>query len=362
MLLRLICIFILLGILVAGLWPFYAPENEVAWADDGNGVLFGAYGSIVSEGRFAVSANAADRSCSFEVWLGPRLDRPMGTVFAFYSPDRQVTTFLLRQAWGNLSLQLRSQDQHYRLQRSRIYIDGLYGTSGRVLITVTSGRGTTSVYADGKLVKTVTNFVISNQDMTGQLIAGNSAMSTSNWSGQLSGLAIYDRELRADEISRHYEEWGKSGIPEIRPDERAIALYPLHEGGGSVVHNQVSSATDLLIPKRFFILHKYFLERPWDEFRWDSAYLQDIVINVGGFIPFGFFFCAYFTTLRKMEHSAAISIAFGFLVSLIIEISQGFLPTRNSGMTDLITNTLGTAVGVLLFRWKTAQAVLARFS
>jgi VanZ family protein len=45
---------------------------------------------------------------------------------------------------------------------------------------------------------------------------------------------------------------------------------------------------------------------------------------------------------------------------LTIEILQEYIPGRDSGMLDIITNTLGTFLGVLLFRWAPMQNLVSK--
>jgi VanZ family protein len=174
----------------------------------------------------------------------------------------------------------------------------------------------------------------------------------------LKGLAIYNRELSAPEVSQSSVDWRKGSHLDSAKREDVVARYLFDEGNGNVVRNQVDSSTNLLIPEHFFVLHPEFLERPGDEYRPGWRYWKNIAVNVVGFIPLGFFFYAYLSHVRKCEYPAALTIALGFAVSLTIEVLQAFLPTRDSGMTDLITNTSGTALGVLAFRHKAVQAVL----
>jgi hypothetical protein len=348
--LRAICVCVLSGILLAGLWPFRAPKNEVSWLSSGNGLVFGKYGSIVSAEAFRTNQSQADNACSVEIWLEPSRANRGGTILAFYRPASGVVPFALRQWRGGLVVQREGRDRFGK--KTVIYVADLLSQPRPVFVTISSSENGTAVYLDGKLVKRDPNLDVSNQNLTGELIIGNDPSSTYNWSGQLKGLAVYYRELDAAEVSQNFIEWTKGNPSDHALSKGAVARYLFDEGKGNVVHNRVDSATNLLIPKRFFLLHQQFLERPWNEFHAGWNYWKDVGINVGGFIPLGFFFHAYFVAIRKIKRAAAgLTIALGFAVSLTIEVLQAFLPTRDSGMTDLITNTCGAALGVMLCAW-----------
>jgi VanZ family protein len=355
--LQAICACVLVGILVAGLWPFHAPLNEVSWLVEGNGLLFGKHGSIVSASPFKALASQADNSCSLEIWMEPSRVASGGMILAFYWPESRVTPFALRQWRSGLVLEPKGRGDFD--QRTEVYVSDVFSSLKPVLVTITSGKAGTAVYVDGRLVKKAPNFAISSRDLTGQFVVGNAATTTYNWSGLMKGLAIYDRELSATEMSQDFMDKTKGIQLDSPKSEGVVARYLFDEGKGNVVRNHLDSATDLLIPERFFVLHPQFLERPGDEFRPSWRYWKNVAVNVAGFIPLGLFFSAYFSQVRKAEHSTVLTIALGFAVSLTIEVLQAFLPTRDSGMTDLITNTFGTALGVLAFRHKAVQTVLA---
>ena len=261
--LRIFCAVVLCGILAAGLWPFHAPRNEVAWLRRENGLLLGKYGSIVSMGTFR--ANRSDGPCSLEIWLEPNGADAWGTILAFYSPESRVVPFALRQSLGDLELQHTGQDQFHHAKKTRIYAD-VFSHSRQVVVTITSGESGTTVYADGVPVRKSPNPRFSRRDLTGQFVVGNSPVTTDSWSGQLRGLAIYSRELSSNDVSKHYAHFIESKQTELPKSEGVVAFYPFNEGNGNVVKNQVDSATDLLIPARFFVLHRRFLEPFWEEF------------------------------------------------------------------------------------------------
>ncbi len=349
-----LCIAILCCILVAGLWPFHAPKNTVNWLNNKNGLHLGDYGTLFSSGTFAPSHSDDDSSCSLELWMEPGLVPDNNTLLAFYTPENTFG-LSLHQSGAELLLQKGSpKDEHF-------VVDNVFREKTPVFLTITSGAQKTAVFANGVLLYQSQRFLISSSDLTGQLIISNSPLVNDTWIGELRGLAIYYRQLTPTQVLHHYETWVNKGRPHLVDTEGTAALYLFDEHAGNVIHNQVSSGVDLYIPERFAVLHQIMLE-PFSKEYWDSW--KNVALNIIGFVPLGFFFCAYFVSVLRIHRGPAITIILGFLVSLSIEILQAYLPTRDSGTNDLITNTLGTCIGVVLFETTRGifQNLLARAS
>ena len=139
---------------------------------------------------------------------------------------------------------------------------------------------------------------------------------------------------------------GKTATPKYRDDDRNIALYLFNEGTGSIVRDKAVSGVNLYIPEKYIVMNQFFLEPLWTELTTSRNYWGAAIKNVVGFIPFGFCFYAYMATLRSIRRPMIATIALGTAVSLTIEILQAFLPTRESGTTDIIyANTCGTWIG-----------------
>src|SRR5271169_2601236 len=132
-----ICAATLCGILVAGLWPFHAPTNQVTWLKNENGLHFGDYGSIVSTGAFMARSSISDTSCSIEIWLEPGLTEDSNTFLAFYSAGVPSVPFSLHQSISDLKLQRETLDTNHRAKTVRFMVDDVFREKKRVLVTVT---------------------------------------------------------------------------------------------------------------------------------------------------------------------------------------------------------------------------------
>ena len=64
--------------------------------------------------------------------------------------------------------------------------------------------------------------------------------------------------------------------------------------------------------------------------------------------------------MRSVRGAIFLTTCFGFAVSFAIEFFQSYLPTRNSGTTDLITNSLGTFIGARLYASSAFRDLLAK--
>lgn len=336
----------LCGILVAGLWPFHSPENQVHWLPQENGLHFGHYGVVLSSGTFW--STGLDRSpCTIEIWLKPALTWSSGTVLAFYNPsNHQQLSF--RQEYADLAIVREIGSLHDYRKSAQIYANDAF-RKGQVFITITSDGHSGEVYVNGAIVKSFQQFGLSTADLAGQLILAASPLQSHSWSGWLRGLAIYGSQLTAEQVAQHYQDWTQRGKPEISEHERSLALYLFNERAGEIAHSESMPGRDLHIPKRYMVMDQILLEPPLSELHRQGSYLKNAALNVAGFAPLGFFFGAYFTSVRRLRHGFMATALFGAIVSLTIEVLQAHLPTRDSGVTDVITNTLGTCIGVALY-------------
>ncbi len=95
--------------------------------------------------------------------------------------------------------------------------------------------------------------------------------------------------------------------------------------------------------------HIYF-DRPSSFLGNEVILLQDVFINILGFIPIGFLMMATLTKNKSNMTAAIITISTGVGTSFMIETAQYCCVSgRISSIVDFLTNSAGLLVGVLLF-------------
>jgi VanZ family protein len=229
---------------------------------------------------------------------------------------------------------------------------GLVFRGHPLMLALTSGQAGTSLYLDGRETEHRSNIpvIASGERFGGRLVFGNSASGTAPWQGELLGVAIYRRTLSGQEVASHAAAAEAHGIASLAGVAGLAALYPFDERSGESAESSGSSGPALRVPLEFRRLRLPFLRLPNLREQSVDSYGGDALVNFIGFAPLGFFLVVVMRRRgRPADRSTILGVvAFGFCLSLSIELLQVQLPERVSSSTDLLCNTLGTAFGVWL--------------
>ena len=375
--LPLVCLLLTAGLLSAGLSPFNPfPKNDVSWVS-GGGLEFGhrgmVYGAAPLQGvpTPAGSRQKGHFSCGLQIRVQPKvvfLDNS-GTILNIYAGGNPQQFQLMQ--WRDQLLIRREHSEAGHLVRTEIDVANAFIGDEPVTFTIIATPDTTVALRNGQKAESSSKVGLSCADFSGELSLGNEAIQDNPWSGKIFDLEFFRKEAAAPQSENSADSEASAGPPAETPsqsrsslieDSRAFAHYTFKEGSGRVVHSGVATAPDLSLSDVFVLPHKELLLPPWRELQ-DKLSVQDITINIVGLMPFGFLVFAYFSVQRRWSawNAALLTVFLGFLLSTTIELLQAYIPSRTSGVLDIIDNTLGTALGAWLFRWRPLQVLGSKF-
>jgi len=349
-----ICWSIFTIIVVFGLWPFNLnPFNQVFWLKDEPGVRFSGSAHLYTDGD--LTGAFPDRSISLEMELRPAAEpnNRLPHILSLWDGRRQEV-FLIGQWKDSPAIRVRTS----RPDVPRGYRERGQGQvlikNRKVFVTLTSSLEGTTLYEDGAMVKAFPGFRLLEDGPAGPgvLVLGNSAIGKSHWEGDLLGLALYSRALSDHEVRQNYSRWVRRDYASLKNDQGLIGLYPFTEGRGDIVRNLAGGAHSLLKPAVFHPLQKVILEWPTKGQLKRWSFYQDVAVNILGFIPLGFFFALWLLRFTRLSYlpGGILTLVLGSGISLGIELTQVYLPSRNSQASDLVLNILGTLVGIVILR------------
>ena len=353
---RILCVVLAGFLLIAGWWPFLPfPRNHVSWLTGRHGLAFGPRGVAYDAQPLPVPVpQPADSSApgfAVELSLQPEREPDNGVAHILTIDDGRTPAPLAIVQWkSELLVRVPDPGNPNRFREAGISVL----RTGQAHVVVISGDArATTFYVDGRLSRRVTGFGLGPDSARGQLILGNSATGKNSWTGTLFGVALFTRTLEAEDVAARHAVWTKDTALALGQEPGLVALYGFTEGSGQQAGDRSPGQHHLLIPAQYIVLKKTVLGDSWNAFPVERAAVADVVLNVLGFVPFGVlaFFSHRSTSNARWLVGAVVATLAGATVSLVIEVGQVWLPTRDSSFRDLVCNTAGAGFGAFLAGW-----------
>ena len=354
--LLLLTVAMLLLIFYSGLrFKSTAMTNGVAWIDGHAGLRFSpngiAFGNLVAPSPDRSEDGERQLSMVFAVKPGKTSDAHFRFLLLLHggADDEQLVVG----QWRDWLIVMNGDDYDARRRQTRIAVDALQPQK-ECFVTITSGEDGTAVFIDGQLMKKNSDMHLTVPGAAGRtkLVLGNSNYSRHPWRGEIYGLAIYDHVLTAPVITQDFKQWHRERTFAFAQPRRAASLYLFNEGRGGKVVDHAPGGHHLTIPDKMVILTKEILGAPVIGDEDNSLLLQDMAINFAGFLPMGFLLSALLWHMLHYNHRMRLILVMLLCgtVSLTIELAQAWIPSRSSQVLDLVLNTMGAGVGVVLHR------------
>lgn len=334
------------------MWPCnFFQKNSVRWLREKDGVSFKRYGIIYS--RESIKQNILkEKQITVEIVIQPGEEPGNGIkrIVSFYNPEKRYEEFHIGQWRSHLIIRRKSINPIKNREYNEIGEGYALRKNNVIHLTISSGETGTSIYINGKQVKVKPDFKLIPREriINGKIILGNSPASTDGWEGTIYALAIYNTTLPEKQVFNYYKKWKQNNT--ISKEANQVMLYQFDEASGSTVNNRLSSANHLFIPYRLNILKKDILSFSYRKGRLKRSDILDILLNILGFIPVGFFIALGISETRfnsrKQVYSITLLTCCG--ISILVEILQVYIPSRDSCLLDLFLNVMGACIGIFI--------------
>lgn len=329
---------------IFGLWPMNFHEHNHVTFNDRDGFIFSPPSTVYSQNYPQKLLNLQEFTICIDMSSDFSPSKGFGTILS-YALNYDRMNFLVGQWRSGIELRIAS-DNHTRAISFGKRDVFKKGESSRFVIVYDGSA--MFLYQNGTKIaaRRTGPLTFSSWKRSYPLVIGSDASGRSSWKGAIRSIAIFNRALRADELL---------DIPGRLRELSPLICYFYTKTDGTIVSDcGEPPPAHLIIPQQFIPYQRAFLELPAKKHGKFPGGLMDITINLLGFIPLGFILSLAISQKRpySLTRSILISIAAGISISFIIELSQAFLSSRSSSMLDLINNTIGSALGALLYHFR----------
>ncbi|HZQ91940.1 MAG TPA: VanZ family protein [Terriglobales bacterium] len=334
-------------ILYAGVRPLqFHPPNGARWIAGADGIRFEERGIVYSDQAFRdLVQPAADRQeAPFTIELEFESSKSAASDMAHILSDDEddISPRFLISQWGSyliLKALYRSPDgKRFSFESA---VPRLLRAGRPVHLVITTAPGETILYVDGRPAAGV-KAMLDLPRYTGRLLLGSAGTASRSWLGIVRALAIYERSFSAADVA------AAQTACQLGAAAEEAACYQFRERIGTEAHEAAGRRPALHVPATVVMLRRNYLA--WD-LRFTRNGVLDVAVNVTGFVPFGALVTAYLVLVGGWSRGKALaaSIAIAALLSCGIELTQAFIPGRDSSSTDVAMNVLGAGVGAAVW-------------